>query len=102
VRIQRASMRKTRAIARVCALRQEIAHPVRLHGIFTSWSRLRPVGVIDRVSLKTGRPLARLPLLRGDSVFLTADQSSFFYTDVPVNAHAVKLETAPISRSCLS
>jgi hypothetical protein len=50
----------------------------------------------------TGRPLARLPLLRGDSVFLTADQSSFFYTDVPVNAHAVRLETAPISRSCLS
>lgn len=50
----------------------------------------------------SGRPLARLPLLPGDSVFLTADATSFFYTDVPVNAHSVKLETAPISRGCVS
>jgi hypothetical protein len=50
----------------------------------------------------TGRPLARLPLLRGDSVFLTADGRSIFYTDVPVNAHSVKLETAPVSRDCTS
>jgi hypothetical protein len=50
----------------------------------------------------TGRPLARLPLLPGDSVFLTADDTKFFYTDVPLNAHAVRLETAPISRDCVS
>ena len=50
----------------------------------------------------TGRPLARLPLLPGNSVFLTADETKFFYTDVPVNAHAVRLETAPISRDCVS
>ncbi|HEY4830642.1 MAG TPA: hypothetical protein VIH85_27995 [Solirubrobacteraceae bacterium] len=50
----------------------------------------------------TGRPLARLPLLPGDSVLLTADETSLFYTDVPVNAHAVKLETAPINRDCVS
>jgi hypothetical protein len=49
-----------------------------------------------------GRPLVRLPLLRADSVFLTADAASFYYTDVPLNAHAVKLETAPISRDCTS
>jgi hypothetical protein len=50
----------------------------------------------------TGRPLARLPLLRGDSVLLTADATRIFYTDVPVNAHSVKLETAPVSRACTS
>jgi hypothetical protein len=50
----------------------------------------------------TGRPLARLPLLQGDSVFLTGDRTNFFYTEVPVNAHSVKLETAPISRDCTS
>jgi hypothetical protein len=48
----------------------------------------------------TGRPLARLPLLDGDSVFLTADATRIFYTDVPVNAHTVKLETAPVNRAC--
>lgn len=48
----------------------------------------------------TGRPLARLPLLSGDSVLLTADAKRIFYTDVPVNAHSVRLETAPISRDC--
>jgi hypothetical protein len=48
----------------------------------------------------TGKPLVRLPLLRGDSVFLTADASDFYFTDVPINAHSVKLESAPISRSC--
>jgi hypothetical protein len=50
----------------------------------------------------TGRPLAWLPPLRGDSVLLTADATSIFYTDVPINAHAVRLETAPISRDCTS
>jgi hypothetical protein len=35
-------------------------------------------------------------------VLLAADQTSFYYTDVPINAHAVKLETAPISRDCVS
>ena len=48
----------------------------------------------------TGRPLVTLPPLRGDSVFLGADASSFYFTDVPVNAHSVKLERAPISRTC--
>ena len=48
----------------------------------------------------TGRPLAKLPPLYGDSVLLTADATSIFYTDVPVNAHSVKLERAPISRAC--
>jgi hypothetical protein len=50
----------------------------------------------------SGRPLVRLPLLRGNSVFLTANETSFFYTDVPINAHEVKLETAPTSRECTS
>lgn len=48
----------------------------------------------------TGRALSRLPLLPGNSVFLTADRTSVFYTDVPINAHKVKLERAPISRRC--
>jgi hypothetical protein len=48
-----------------------------------------------------GQPLARLPLLPGDSVLLTADRANYFYTDVPVNSHSVKLETAPISRRCV-
>ena len=50
----------------------------------------------------TGRPLAQLPPLQGDSVLLTADATSIFYTELPVNAHSVKLETAPISRACAS
>jgi hypothetical protein len=50
----------------------------------------------------TGRPLTRLPLLLGDSVLLAADATSIYYTDIPVNGHAVKLETAPISRDCTS
>lgn len=48
----------------------------------------------------TARPRARLPLLPGDSVFLTADATRVYYTYVPVNAHAVKLESAPVSRAC--
>jgi hypothetical protein len=48
----------------------------------------------------TGRPLVELPRLPGDSVLLAADASRIFYTDVPVNAHSVKLESAPISRRC--
>lgn len=50
----------------------------------------------------TGRLRARLPLLPGDSVFLTADASSIYYSYVPVNARAAELIRAPISRSCLS
>jgi hypothetical protein len=50
----------------------------------------------------TARPLVRLPLLQGDSVFLAADRTNFYYTDVPINAHSVKLETAPVSRECRS
>ena len=46
--------------------------------------------------------VVRLPLLQGDSVFLAADRTNFYYTDVPINAHAVKLETAPVSRECRS
>jgi hypothetical protein len=48
----------------------------------------------------TGRPLVELPRLPGDSVLLAADASRIFYTDVPLNAHSVKLESAPISRLC--
>jgi hypothetical protein len=50
----------------------------------------------------TARPRAQLPLLRGDSVFLTADAANVYYTDVPVNAHSVKLEQAPIPGACSS
>jgi hypothetical protein len=49
----------------------------------------------------SGQPLVRLPPLPGNSVFLTADRANFFYTYVPLNAHSVKLETAPISRRCI-
>jgi hypothetical protein len=48
----------------------------------------------------TGRPLVELPPLPGDSVLLAADESRIYYTDVPVNAHSVKLESAPIDRRC--
>jgi hypothetical protein len=48
----------------------------------------------------TGRPLVELPPPPGDSVLLAANASRIFYTDVPVNAHSVKLESAPISRRC--
>jgi hypothetical protein len=48
----------------------------------------------------TGRPLAKLPPLPGDSVLLAGDATTIFYTDVPLNAHSVKLETAPISSRC--
>lgn len=48
----------------------------------------------------TGRPLVALPPLPGDSVLLAADASRIFYTDVPVNAHSVKLESALISPDC--
>jgi hypothetical protein len=50
----------------------------------------------------TGRPLVKLPPLPGDSALLTADASTIFYTVVPVNAHSVKLESAPISPRCRS
>lgn len=48
----------------------------------------------------TAQPRARLPLLPGDSDFLTADGTAAYYTYLPVNAHAVKLESAPVSRAC--
>jgi hypothetical protein len=35
-------------------------------------------------------------------VFLTADAANVYYTDVPVNAHSVKLEQAPIPGACSS
>jgi hypothetical protein len=50
----------------------------------------------------TGRPRARLPLLPGDSVFLAADASRIYYTDVPVNAKSVKLEWTPVRHACTS
>lgn len=48
----------------------------------------------------TGRPLVALPPLPGDSVLLAADASRIFYTYLPVNAHSVKLERAPVSPRC--
>jgi hypothetical protein len=48
----------------------------------------------------TGHPLVELPPLPGDSFLLAADASTIFYTDAPVNAHAIKLESAPISSRC--
>ena len=42
----------------------------------------------------------RLPALPGDSVLLTTDASDIFYTYVPLNAHVVELERAPIARGC--
>jgi hypothetical protein len=48
----------------------------------------------------TGQPRERLPILPGDSVMLAADASSIYFTDVPLNAHSVRLERAPISRNC--
>jgi hypothetical protein len=48
----------------------------------------------------TGSLSVELPPLPGDSVLLAADASTIFYTDVPVNAHSVKLESAPISHRC--
>ena len=48
----------------------------------------------------TGRPLVELPRLPGDSVLLAADASRFFYAEAPVNAHSVKLESAPIPSRC--
>jgi outer membrane protein assembly factor BamB len=48
----------------------------------------------------TGRPLVELPPLPGDSVLLAADASTIYYIDLPLNAHSVRLESAPISRRC--
>jgi hypothetical protein len=48
----------------------------------------------------SGQVRARLPLLPGDSVFLTADATDFYYSYVPVNAKVAKLMRAPVSRSC--
>jgi hypothetical protein len=39
-------------------------------------------------------------VLPGESVLLTADRSSVYYTYVPVNAHAAKIGRAPIGRAC--
>ena len=49
---------------------------------------------------RTGRPRVRLPPLPGDSVLLAAGEGSIYYTYVPVNAHAVRLERAPIDPAC--
>ena len=48
----------------------------------------------------TGAARERLPVLPGNSVMLAADASTLYYTDVPENAHVVRLERAPISRNC--
>jgi hypothetical protein len=48
----------------------------------------------------SGKPLVKLPPLPGESVLLTADASTLFYTVVPVNAHSVELERAPVSSGC--
>lgn len=49
---------------------------------------------------RTGAKRGQTIVLPGDSVFLTADRTSIYYTYVPVNAHAVTVERAPISRAC--
>jgi hypothetical protein len=48
----------------------------------------------------TGQARARLPVLTGDSVFLAANATAAYYTDVPVNAHSVQLERATVSADC--
>jgi hypothetical protein len=48
----------------------------------------------------TGSARVRLPPLPGDSVLLTADASDIFYTYLPLNAHVVELERAPIAHAC--
>lgn len=50
----------------------------------------------------TGRLRARLALLPGDSVFLTADADQIYYSYVPINARAADLIRAPISRRCMT
>lgn len=48
----------------------------------------------------TGSARVRLPALPGDSVLLTTDASNIFYTYVPLNAHVVELDRAPIPPGC--
>jgi len=48
----------------------------------------------------TGKALEHPLTLRGDSVFLTANSGRFYFSDVPLNAHAVRIGSAPISRAC--
>ena len=49
---------------------------------------------------RTGAQRGQLIVLPGDSVFLTADRASVYFTYVPINAHTVRVERAPISRAC--
>jgi hypothetical protein len=49
---------------------------------------------------RTGTKRGQTIVLPGDSVFLTADRTSIYYTYVPGNAHAARVERAPISRAC--
>ncbi len=48
----------------------------------------------------TGRLRARLPLLVGNSTFLTADATSVYYLDEPLDSSSATLERAPLNRRC--
>ncbi len=48
----------------------------------------------------TGRLRARLPLLVGNSTFLTADASSIYYLNEPLDSSSATLERAPLDRQC--
>jgi hypothetical protein len=50
----------------------------------------------------TGQLRARLPLLHGNSTFLTADATSIYYADVPLRGAPAALNSAPINRRCTS
>jgi hypothetical protein len=73
-----------------------------LDGVLWVTQPLGPVNLNYCANPITGQPLARLPLLQGDSVFLAADAVNAFYTDVPVNAHSVNLQRASIRHACVS
>jgi hypothetical protein len=48
----------------------------------------------------TGRVRARLPLLVGNSKFLTANATSIYYLDEPLQSSSATLERAPLDRRC--
>jgi hypothetical protein len=48
----------------------------------------------------TGHPDARLPLLVGNSTFLTADATSVYYLNEPLNSSSAMLERAALDRRC--
>jgi hypothetical protein len=48
----------------------------------------------------TGRLRARLPLLVGNSSFLTADTTSIYYLNKPLDSSSDTLERAPLDHRC--